>query len=57
MADCLLIRPELMDALCEETDNCPFGLLEFFEGMIVFSSDLLVDDFSFRIDAQKIDYK
>lgn len=45
--DILLVRPEIMTALCDESGNCPFGILETLDGMIVAASDLLVSDYIF----------
>jgi hypothetical protein len=53
--DYLIVRPELMEPLCAETENCPFGMLESLDGMIVSASDLLVDEFSFGVNAYKIE--
>lgn len=51
--DFLIIRPELSTILCEEIGDCPFGMLEALDGMIVATSDLLVEEYSFGVYIHK----
>jgi hypothetical protein len=51
--DSLVVRPEIQTSLCAETSNCPFGIIEFLDGMIVTTSDLIIEDFIFYIRIEK----